>query len=194
MLAFLHEIEIISLPLGNNYKNPVFHENLLNQILYVVILAPVFEEIIYRLALKYSEINLTVATFFIIYDLTSFFLDVGFYDFNSYLILRIIISFAIALLLLLVLHQNKLIYKKVRCIYNNKIIFLLIFYFQLFHFAFSHLNLFVFENKVLISSIFVMLPYIVMSFFISYTRLKLGILYAIVFHMINNSLPLLSLL
>jgi hypothetical protein len=64
----------------------------------------------------------------------------------------------------------------------------------LFHFAFSHLNLFVFENKVLISSIFVMLPYIVMSFFISYTRLKLGILYAIVFHMINNSLPLLSLL
>ena len=194
MLAFLHEIEIITLPLGNNYKNPVFHENLLNQILYVVILAPVFEEIIYRLALKYSEINLTVATFFIIYDLTSFFLDVGFYDFNSYLILRIIISFAIALLLLLVLHQNKLIYKKVRCIYNNKIIFLLIFYFQLFHFAFSHLNLFVFENKVLISSIFVMLPYIVMSFFISYTRLKLGILYAIVFHMINNSLPLLSLL
>jgi len=194
LLAFLHEIEIISLPLGNNYKNPVFHENLLNQILYVVILAPVFEEIIYRLALKYSEINLTVATFFIIYDLTSFFLDVGFYDFNSYLILRIIISFAIALLLLLVLHQNKLIYKKVRCIYNNKIIFLLIFYFQLFHFAFSHLNLFVFENKVLISSIFVMLPYIVMSFFISYTRLKLGILYAIVFHMINNSLPLLSLL
>lgn len=156
--------------------------------------SPVFEEIIYRLALKYSEINLTVATFFIIYDLTSFFLDVGFYDFNSYLILRIIISFAIALLLLLVLHQNKLIYKKVRCIYNNKIIFLLIFYFQLFHFAFSHLNLFVFENKVLISSIFVMLPYIVMSFFISYTRLKLGILYAIVFHMINNSLPLLSLL
>jgi len=64
------------------------------------------EELIYRLGLKFSIYNFSIAFLFINYDIFSEILDVGFYNYQTLFVTRILVAFAISLILFLLLKKK----------------------------------------------------------------------------------------
>jgi len=180
---------IIMLPVGSvvkivnhilNISQVSIESSIYLKILIALIIAPVLEEFLFRLILIINRKNV------IIFSATSLILCIisclRSHFFNS------IILLLISLLGILALYKLPFLVKV------TKKHFSIFFYFIAFTFGFFHVF-----NYVGISGFkylwvpFLGLPQIIMGVFFGYTRLKYGIAYSILFHMIINLLALSSL-
>ncbi|GER59123.1 CPBP family glutamic-type intramembrane protease [Patiriisocius marinus] len=149
----------------------------------VALIAPILEELTFRLGLKFSKTNVL----FFIAGITYIFLKI-IIQLEWYICL---IMVAVITLLFSLVLKNKLLQKLKDFWKKNR---LLLFYFLLFSFTFLHITNFKLDNAILIYLPLLMLPHLLAGFVFSYARLKSGILLAICLHVLNNGLFALPLL
>lgn len=154
--------------------------------LLVAILAPFLEELIYRLGLKFSIYNLSIAMVFIGYELFSLLLEVGFYNYEEFFITRIIAASSLGFLFFLLLKKSTAFYLKIKRFWKTYKSFVV--WTSILLFGLAHLDNFNLAELPVFSYPAIILPYCVMGYFISLTRLKLGFPYAVLFHSLNNSM------
>lgn len=155
-------------------------------IIFTSVLVPVFEEIIFRLPLKYSVFNLAFAFFLFTYLLLSNALNIKIYNVTIYFSIRIFISLLLALCIYSTLSYSKRI--------NNWLSnFWLchsreIFWLSVILFGFGHIFKFEINPKILLILPIVTLPQLVYGTTLGYTRLKYGFIYSILVHIIINTI------
>ena len=154
-----------------------------SRLLTVSLVAPIFEEILFRLPLRYSRLNISLALSIFVFVMLSLVLNVTYYS-SNYIILKLIISFFVFISLYIFLNKNDQLLN----IWWNKNQ-LLIIHSTIILFSFAHS----FNFKLnLLPSIFILpiiiLPQYFSGLFYSYIRLKKGIFYSIVLHISMNSL------
>ena len=157
--------------------------SLIIQFTIVAIVAPIMEELAYRIGLIFSKRNLTITVIGITYYILRYTSEFG-------RIYCIMIAFAIGLILYLSLNQ-KMIELLSDFWKNNRI---KVFYGLIFIFAFIHLVNYDITPELILFSFIVVLPRIVAGFIYSYARLSSGIFLAIFVHSLNNGLPILILM
>ena len=143
----------------------------------VALIAPILEELTFRLGLKFSKTNILVLFAGVTYTLLKIIIQL-----EWYLCLVIV---AVLTLLLGLLLKNKIL-QKLKDFWKNNSLF--IFYFSLFGFTFLHITNFKLDSAILIYLPLLMLPHLLAGFVFSYGRLKSGILLAICLHVLNNAL------
>ncbi|GAF05774.1 CAAX amino terminal protease [Saccharicrinis fermentans DSM 9555 = JCM 21142] len=162
-------------------------------VLIAMICGPVFEEFMFRLLLtKYNRKFIIISLSLIIgYFITQIF--------NSYLLaISSVFIYSImtygypvifALPLFIMLNRIKFDFEKI-WIKNHPIIF----YSMTLFFAIVHMQTLTMSNEHYLFLPILMLPFIVLSISLGYIRIKLGILYAIIFHFLINLPALIGIL
>jgi hypothetical protein len=152
------------------------------------LLAPIIEELIFRLPLVVNKFNLMVSNGFLIYLFSSKYLIGEVYEASLINLLCLFFSFSIPIILY---SLDRITNQIVNFLKNH---FSLFFYTLLILFGFLHILKY--DNATMYLYIFspiIVLPYILMAYVSSYFRLKYGILFSILFHIINNLPPILIL-
>jgi hypothetical protein len=171
---------LISIPL--KYFNLFPSQMDLNFSFYIIlkisILLPIIEELIFRLPLRISKLNLAISSTLI------FFLILN--KFNTYLAL--LISIAIFIILILFINIKPNTYKWVEDFYSKH--FLYIYYFQAFIFGFLHLTNYKLDFRYFYFFPLFIISYIISGCFFGYIRLKYtnGIFLCISTHIFINSI------
>lgn len=155
-------------------------------ILYSTILAPILEELNFRLPLRYSKINFSILIGFIVYLLLRIVLNVEYEK---------PISYGLGVLICIIIY--KLVSTKgftlVSLFWKNNPLF--IFYFFLFAFSLLHLgNHSKITLHLMLISPLLLLPKIIAGVFLSYARLKTTVISSIILHMLNNGIMTIFLL
>ena len=153
------------------------------KILMIVIIAPIIEELTYRIGLIYSKQNLTITVIGI-----SYFILKNTFELKRFLCMIIACALAIVLYFGLKKINDDLLSKFWK---NNR---RKILYGFLLIFGLPHLVNYELTTKLLIFSPIVILPHIVAGFIYSYARLSSGIILAICIHSLNNGIVPLILL
>lgn len=153
-------------------------------ILFSIFFAPIFEEIAFRLPLKFKPFNLAISTSFIIfYITTNIIFKTPLLEINIHLLYSFLISVFFFIIFIFLLKLNK-IKKLVEKIWENH--FNTVFYFYAFLFGFTHFFKFIEPNLIFI--FFYPLPFVIIGIFLGYFRLKYGFIYSIIFHFIYSLL------
>lgn len=178
------------IPSENLSLNKVNELSIIKQIIVISIIAPIIEELTYRLSLKYSKLNISITFSMIIYIIAYPFLK----ELNSELLLisigLLIIAISFFFLFLLLENKQKINNHLFYFFKNNKIF---IFYFSAILFSYRHIHNYEFTYENIFFYI-IILPHMLASIFYSYLRLKKGIIASILFHSLNNSLYFLTLI
>ena len=197
VFGFMIFLKLIALAIAQGLVTLDFYENPINiglnhikdfsfikRYLIIAVYAPIVEELAFRIGLKFSLKNITLATFALIVSL-----------------LRILVKLEWSIALLLATLAATIIYftLKRKSLFNyfnnlwtkNK---LLLFYSSLLIFSFLHLTNYKITLELILFSPIIILPRIIGGLMLSYVRFKTGIITAIGLHIINNSLPVLILL
>ena len=148
------------------------------QLLIITIYAPIFEELLFRIGLKFSKWNFIIMTVGLSYFGLRIIPDFEWFH-------RLIIALIIGIIIFLNLNKNNLDFLSKFWIKNKRMIFYgLLLLFGLIHLVNYDLNL-----KVLSFTIIIILPHIIGGFVYSYARFNSGIILAICLHSLNNGLP-----
>jgi membrane protease YdiL (CAAX protease family) len=147
-----------------------------------IILAPIYEEIIFRSLLKFKINN-------IILFIATFILFIVYFVFRSKIELVIIFSILLFTLLSLLIIYSR---SKIELFLSSK--FKYFFYATVLIFGLVHASNFT-GNTYLILAFSLILggPQIVLGFILGYIRMNYGLIYSILFHMFVNTSILLSL-
>ena len=146
----------------------------------IAFVAPIIEELAYRIGLIFSKKNLT----FTIIGISYFSLK---YSTELERIYCIMIAFTLGLILYFSLNQRNVDILSEFWENNRRKIF----YGLLLIFGLIHLVNYEFTTELLIFSLIVILPRLVAGFIYSYARLSSGIFLAICVHSLNNGIPIL---
>jgi membrane protease YdiL (CAAX protease family) len=149
----------------------------------VVIIASIYEELKYRLAIVYSPLNISIClSIWSVFFLSYFFLEnKAFQRFDFYCFL--IIVFAILILIIFSISNSLRLF--VARLYNStgelKIIIISSLIFAIMH----SLN-FNFQSNI---QLVVLVPHFFSGIIFSYCRIRMGLIYSILLHLVNNSIP-----
>lgn len=162
-------------------------------LIYGSILIPIFEESLFRLALKPKAINIGVASFSTVYFSLTKFLEIEslfYFEVNPNCIIRLLVSISLGLLVYR-FSVNKS--KHILRLWNKN--FPRIFYLCGVLFALLHLNNYYVaaNNNSFLIAIIVVLPHFFSALIFGYARLKHGFVFGTLLHSVNN-LVVLSLI
>ncbi|WNB18265.1 CPBP family glutamic-type intramembrane protease [Marivirga arenosa] len=151
-----------------------------SNILFVAILFPIMEELAFRLYLLRSNLNIFISSLFITHMISSAFIfQTSSFSLEEYGVLRTVISFSTAFLVLLI-YRSKTISLGFKSLY-----FTSAFFFGLVHiYNYDYTNFQIFIFAILICT-----PQIIGGFIFGYTRIKYGIVGAIILHGLVNGVP-----
>ena len=154
----------------------------LKLVLIGIFLAPIYEEILFRLLLRFS-----VKNYFIFFN-TLFLLTVTSFLYQKYIFFIALLSILIlSLIIYFIVKSNNNFFTRIKFKY----------YFYTTTLLFGLIHLFNFSGNnyaIIIFSIVLVSPQIFLGLILGYIRMKYGILYSIFFHMIVNMSLLFSLL
>lgn len=152
--------------------------------------APFTEEILFRLCLRYSKLNLAVgAGFCFLIYFSPLVKGRGIFGEDHPLSLRIGLVLIVSATVYSILQNNPVLDHCLTKFWSSH--FKLIFYLSLIVFALIHVSNFEINPKLFIAAPLVTLPQLAGGFMFGYVRLKYGIVYAILLHGANNFLPFL---
>jgi len=177
LLKILDVLGILDAPHRVDFKN--YKLNTLLQYVYFAVYIPIIEELVFRAGLRVSKLNLVLITVSLPLLVLKGFLNIE-WTFS-------IVASLVLLAALFFLLRKERVFETIDkfCLKNRRTIF----YILLFSFGFLHLNGHDITIKLLLFSPVVVLPHITGGFMLSYVRLKLGIIYAILLHSLNNTIP-----
>jgi len=174
LIFFLSWLGVFEMPVNlNRTRLESFSE--FEILLLVSVYAPILEEITFRLPLKFSKWNLTLASIGISLTVCRVIAELK-YEYS------LALSIAIGIAVYCTLNQ-RILKKLSKCWSENK---LLIFYTLLLVFSFLHLKNYELTTELLIFSPIIILPRILGGILFSYLRFNSGIILAILFHSFNN--------
>lgn len=158
------------------------------RILYAAILGPIYEEMIFRLPLRfkinYISISIILAVILVLlnYEVRNIFLA-----YDSFFVLRLSAVLAICVLYGFVLKIPTIIQKveKIGHDYFLTILFSLVLTFSLAHFGRFKIT----AIEYYFIGVIILFNYFVVGLLYSYVRLRIGMLASIIFHILNNSIP-----
>ncbi len=162
-------------------QNKYFKNNSFYAIIFILMIAPFIEEIIFRLPLKVSKLNISLSMSFMCFLFIggNNLADLNF-TFES-LLLKFI-STILVVFLINKIDENSLLKL------NNEKLYAKYFYIVSIIFGLLHIRNFYQEipiNLILFTPLYV-IPQIILSLFLGYIRLKNGIIWAILLHSIFN--------
>ncbi|OQD44117.1 hypothetical protein BUL40_00760 [Croceivirga radicis] len=149
--------------------------------LIVVIIVPIYEEIIFRLPLVYRPINLALSVFGLCYFfLSSFIFGSNFLTLDINLFYKLVFSLVVALSV----YFGGKRFSRLGSFWNGN--FQVIYYSSILLFGFAHILNFKinFENYYLLP--LVISPHLLAGIILNYIRIKLGFLFCCLFHIFNN--------
>ena len=176
LIFFLDWLGVFEMPINlNRTRLESFSE--FEILLLASLYAPILEELAFRLPLKFSKWNLTLASIGISITFCRILAELK-YEYS------LILSIGIGTVVYLILNER--IVKNLSEFWSkNK---LLIFYSLLLTFSFLHLKNYKLTTELLIFSPIFILPRILGGILFSYIRLNSGIIIAILFHSFNNGI------
>lgn len=176
LIFFLDWLGVFEMPINlNRTRLESFSEFAI--LLLASLYAPILEELAFRLPLKFSKWNLTLASIGISITFCRILAELK-YEYS------LILSIGIGTVVYLILNER--IVKNLSEFWSkNK---LLIFYSLLLTFSFLHLKNYKLTTELLIFSPIFILPRILGGILFSYIRLNSGIIIAILFHSFNNGI------
>jgi hypothetical protein len=176
LIFFLNSLGLYELPINLNRARFESFTNV-EVLLLLSVYGPIMEELTFRLPLKFSKWNLTIASIGITATICRVLVQL---EYKYSITLSIGIGIAIYYIL-----NKKLLENISEFWIKNK---LLIFYVLLIIFSFLHLKNYDMTFELLLFSPIFMLTHILGGIFFSYVRLNSGILLAICFHSFNNGI------
>ena len=189
LIATLFPVIFISFdiiePFVGNIASADSTSNILNLFLVNIILFPIFEELTDRLYLQFTPLNLSISLGIWGYYLSAVIIKTSIFETNNYFLLRVVITLVLILTLYLILN-NKIIKKYLSNFWNKN--FKYIFYFSILLFGFSHLGNYIFSLTLILLSPLVLLPQLISGVTFGFTRMKLGIIWSIVLHILVNTI------
>ncbi|WP_157961203.1 CPBP family glutamic-type intramembrane protease [Lutibacter citreus] len=141
------------------------------------LLAPIFEELTFRLGLKFSKRNILMLFAGITYSILKLIIQL---DWNTSLLIVAMTTLTLGLIL-----NNKILDILAEFWKNNRLV---IFYFLLLSFALFHSTNYDLDFSTLLYIPIIMLPHFLAGLIYSYARLKSGIILTICLHILNNAL------
>ena len=160
-----------------NFQKTVTDFNLIRSSLAILIIAPIFEELLFRLHLNFNRLNLFFSILILISLLVSQLINNGFQYLYVFLFLFYFIYIIITYL------NKNYISKKTYLIFFHVIINSL--FFSIFHM----LNIDDFKIENFIEYLFYVMPMFVFGISFSYIRIRTNIFWAIFAHFLSNLLP-----
>lgn len=163
-------------------------QTLVYHFVFACLIAPLIEEMLFRLCLRYSKLNFSVAAgfcFFIFSDLLI--KGRGIFGEDNPLSLRIGLVFIIIAIAYSILQSNPVIDDRLTKFWSLH--FRLIFYLSVISFGFLHVTNLENSLTVFLLAPMLTLPQMAGGFMFGYIRLKYGILYAVLLHAANNFMP-----
>lgn len=182
LIAYLNSLNLIEIPKNNNQLLSIN-----SRILLILFIGPIFEEILFRLHLLYSKINLSITIFALTYSILSYFFNVNFYNFNfPIFVYRFILSLIIAITFYSCL---KNLDEKFKLFWNKFQIYIT--YSSVLIFALIHLTNFKDIDISIPNLALLILPYFLTAMFFTYIRFRASIMFSILIHLFNNLIGLL---
>ena len=148
-----------------------------------IVFIPVFEEIAFRLPLRFNKWNISLSVFVIVFYISSYFCGVDPIDINICLFQRILISLFVFFLVFLFLSGNYFSETVNHFISKN---YKLFFYTLLLLFTLRHIDSYQLSLNTLLFLPLLLLPQLFGGFLLAYTRLKINFFSAILFHFLIN--------
>jgi hypothetical protein len=189
-LAVIVKLNLVSAGVMPNYENDT-RNYLLQEVgpikmhLFLLLLGPVFEELNHRSWLRFSRLNvaLSVSLFFYVF-LSQFFGWV--YEISTESLLNMTGALAVFVFIYLLLSKPSN-YQKIKAFWVKN--YIAIFYSSAIYFGYVHLGNFgtLTYEKVLFSPIIV-LQFVVLGIMFGYVRVRLGLLWGIMLHIMFNIL------
>jgi len=153
----------------------------------ICFLNAIYEELAFRLFLKFSPVKLSISISLLVYFLLSKFLQFEIYSLNVYVYGSIILFFMFTLFL-----NIKSIIEYTRNIIIKY--FKHFFYISIILFAILHIVQFEITFRSIFFIPIIILPQLIAGVFFGFVRMKYGIMWSIVLHVVNNSIPFLALI
>jgi hypothetical protein len=177
--AFIFILHILEILPSNRNEDP---DATLNSLGYIIFLAPLLEELVFRLPLRLSRITLSVSfAVFIIAVIKNFFIQED--NYTIYLL-----SVPLSAIIFGLLSYVTDIYLKINKLWEKH--FFYVFYFFVLIFGLSHLfNYNEIHWWMILSSPLLTLPHIIMGLFLGFIRMNYGFLYSFFFHATINLIP-----
>lgn len=181
LIAFLRPY-FMGTPMKDNLT--IYEINLL-EVFLTCLLAPLIEELAFRLPLCFSTINLSISTTIISFFLINRFFDLDdHYDLSHNFFFRVLISCLLGFLIYLLVKS----YSKFFEGFYHKRLGIVVYSYTLF-FAFMHIANYEANSNYLLISVFIILPHLISGLILSFARLNYGFSYSLFLHFLNNLLP-----
>jgi hypothetical protein len=152
-------------------------------VLFALLLAPLFEELVFRLSLIYSKLNLSISLSLAIASIITSVLDI------RLLTLFGGVTFFFAFCSLYIVLNNLTDFQlKIESFWEKHFIlvfYILSFLFGIFHMANYQLNSFSALTLAFVFSV----PQIIGALFLGFVRIRLGFIWAVVMHVLFNAVP-----
>ncbi|ADB37673.1 CPBP family glutamic-type intramembrane protease [Spirosoma linguale] len=172
----------------NETLTALFEKNIFSIIFTIIILAPMFEEILFRVSLKYSLKNLTLMLTFIFYLVSG---AIAFPFENVFnIVIRSIISILFGLLFYILINRSIKLKSMIEIFWLRHTKF--IFYMSILLFGLSHLLNYPINIKLLLYIPLLTLSQIFSGIILGYVRLKYGIIYSFFIHASKNTISVLT--
>lgn len=153
------------------------------------LLAPLIEELAFRLPLVFSKTNLSISFAILSFFMINKFFDLDdHYDLENHFILRVALSCCFGFLIWTIINRYSMSINK---FYRDKLGIIVYSYILLF--AFMHVANYEEGVNSLLVSIFIMLPHFISGLILSFVRLNYGFSYSLFLHILNNVIPFLIL-
>ncbi len=154
-----------------------------------VLLAPVAEELTFRLPLRYSEINLTISALIVVlFTVRRLLLKLGIFGLATRWLWSAVFALLVASVVHVVLRTEPVKRFTTRIWFGHfrAVVYISCFAFGLFHLTNYRFSSFSAETLVLAPLL--VLPQIIGGFILAFTRIRLGIIWCIVLHAATNFL------
>ncbi|MDA3942174.1 MAG: CPBP family glutamic-type intramembrane protease [Bacteroidetes bacterium] len=152
-----------------------------------LLFVPLIEELAYRLPLIFRKRNILISSIAITYIFISQLFSDGIIDINTNLSAKLLSISLIGTILVAMLSKNS-IEKKAISFWNKNPRSVLFSY--LIIFSLGHFDNYIFSVQLLILFPVLVLPQFIGGFFLSFVRVKVSFIHAIIFHVLNNFLAL----
>lgn len=149
------------------------------------IIGPLLEEFTYRFWLRATKFTLTFSSLFITYTLINNFLRSSYYSLQDTFLIEVSLSAGIAVLVFIVLSFEG-VFVAVQIFWKQNARLLI--YISILSFGFSHITNFPLQGWQFLYAPTMVLPQLVMGAVWAFGRVKYGILFPIVIHIIHNAI------
>jgi hypothetical protein len=164
-------------------NNKIHTESVLIIGLINLLVIPFIEELANRLYLIFKPINIAISISILFYSLISFINQSSFYEFNNFFYLKFAISVILGSIVYFILKTEKIksIFEKIWLKY-----FKYIFYFSVLSFGLYHISKYSLTNCMYLLAPLLVIPQIISGIIWGYVRVKYGIFWSVLQHIIHN--------